>query len=68
MSLSFGGDADQCCKVYQMHAIVTTVTAILLCSFVLLFSVLFDTATVNMERGCTSLFMIFTHVVFFVVV
>lgn len=28
MSQSFGGDADQCCKVYQMHAIVTTVTAI----------------------------------------
>lgn len=27
---SSGGDTDQCCKVYQLHVIVTVVTAIVL--------------------------------------
>lgn len=33
----FRGDTDQCCKVYQLHVIVTVVTAIVLILFVCFF-------------------------------
>lgn len=47
-----GGETDQCCKVYQMHVIVTTVTAIAL------FFVLFYTTTVSyLGSGCRNVYL-----------
>lgn len=48
------GGTDQCCRVYQLHVIVTTVTAIVFCIFSFFF---FYKATVDLGRGCTKLYL-----------
>lgn len=55
------GDADQCCKVYQLHDIVIAVTAIFLFYVYFIFprQWLFGTGM----HKTLSLFMIFTHIV-----